>query len=151
MFFLEFLARVFVKEEPSWVRYQKYNKTHPKSCHSPRSVVDNLYFPLLALDESTRWTPKAAWPTWAAIFPGPISRLMLTTNTILNSGISSSSKSSLSVSVSSSESSEKRVKKKLIEVILDPMLTSIFFRQKFLQNQHFMKKMILSLHFTKKF
>ena len=53
-FFLEFLARVFVKEEPSWVRYQKYNKTHPKSCHSPRSVVDNLYFPLLALDESTR-------------------------------------------------------------------------------------------------
>ena len=43
-----------IRDKVKCVRYPKDNKTHPKSCHSPRSVVDNLYFPLLALDESTR-------------------------------------------------------------------------------------------------
>ena len=52
--FFRIFSQGICEKKPSWVRYPKENKTHPKSCHSPRSVVDNLYFPLLALDESTR-------------------------------------------------------------------------------------------------
>ena len=54
MYFEILLSLQKIRDKVKCVRYPKDNKTHPKSCHSPRSVVDNLYFPLLALDESTR-------------------------------------------------------------------------------------------------